>query len=54
MFALVALSRTEQTVLKVNFYIELVGRAQMTDKDGAQVAPGSFFFSEATALQEAE
>ena len=45
---LVALASSEQTVLEVNVYIELAGRAQMMNTDEIQVAPESVF-SETTA-----
>ena len=35
---LVALASSEQAVLEVNVYTELVGRAQMTNTDETQVA----------------
>ena len=38
---LVSLASSEQTVLVVNVCGELVGRAQMTNEDDTQVAPGS-------------
>ena len=40
---LVALASRQQTVLDVNVCAELVGRAQVTNTDEAQEAPGSFF-----------
>ena len=40
---LVALASSEQTVIVVNVYIELVGRAQMANTDEIQVTPFFFF-----------
>ena len=42
---LVALASSEQTVLEVNVYVQLVERDQMTKKDETQEAPGSFFLA---------
>ena len=40
---LVELASSEQTVLEVNVRVELVGRAQMTNTNEIQEAPGSVF-----------
>ena len=40
-----ALASSEKTVLAVNVYVELVGRAQMTNTDEIEVAPGSVFLA---------
>ena len=42
---LVALASSEQTVLEVDVYAELVGRAQMTNTDEVQEAPWSAFLA---------
>ena len=39
----VALASSEQMILEVNVCVELIGRAEMTNKDEDQEAPGSDF-----------
>ena len=41
---LVARASSEKTVLEAGVYVELVGRAQMTNADDIQESPGSVFF----------